>query len=383
MNSRTWRHPRAYIGSFTSAGGRGITTAALDPRTGALSALHHTEDTVANPSFLALAPAGGLLYAVSETDPGAVAALRLDGRGPAGSPGAGRSSAGAFPVLLKPPAPVDGAGPTHLAATADSLCTANYTSGSVSLLPLRADGAPGAPARTHRHHGRGPVRERQQGPHAHGVTPDPSGRWLLCTDLGTDSVWIYDLRDAGAGLRPHREVPLRPGTGPRHLSFGPAHSGRGRAAARRAYVVNELDSSVVTCGWDPAGGALEPLGETRLVPPERAAAPNHPSALALAPDGRFAWAANRGEDSITVLDLTSSTLPERVATVPCGGCWPRDLAVHPAGRWLYAANERSGDVTWFGIDPATGIPRPAGSLPVPSASCVVIERTAGGPAAGA
>ncbi|MFE9331476.1 lactonase family protein [Streptomyces sp. NPDC006925] len=377
MNSSTRRHPRAYIGSFTSAGGRGITTAALDPRTGALSALHHTDHTVANPSFLALAPSVGLLYAVSETDRGAVAALRLDGPGPAGSPGAGGPSAGALPALLGTTVPVEGAGPTHLAVAGNSLCTANYTSGSVSMLPLRADGAPAAPARTHQHRGRGPVRERQEGPHAHGVTPDPSGRWLLCTDLGTDSVWIYDLRDADASLRPHREVPLRPGTGPRHLAFGPAHSGGRRIADRRAYVVNELDSTVVTCGWDPVRGTLEPLGETRLVPPDHAAAANHPSALAIAPDGRFAWAANRGDDSIAVLDLTSSALPERVALVPSGGCWPRDLAVHPAGHRLYAANERSGDVTWFGIDPATGMPRPAGSLPVPSASCVVIEPGAG------
>ncbi|SES01877.1 lactonase family protein [Streptomyces qinglanensis] len=379
MQGGTGRHARAYIGSFTSAGGRGITTAALDPRTGALSALHHTDDTVANPSFLALAPAGGLLYAVSETDRGAVAALRLDGPGPARSPGAGSPAVGPFPALLGGTVPVEGAGPTHLAVTGDSLCTANYTSGSVSMLPLRADGALGAPARTHQHRGRGPVAERQEGPHAHGVTPDPSGRWLLCTDLGTDSVWIYDLRDAaaGAGLRPHREVPLRPGTGPRHLAFGPAPSGSRRTAARRAYVVNELDSTVTTCSWDPRRGALEPLGETRLVPPERAAAANHPSALALAPDGRFAWAANRGDDSIAVLDLASSALPERVATVSCGGCWPRDLAVHPTGRRLYAANERSGDVTWFGIDPGTGIPVPVGSLPVPSASCVVIDPAAG------
>ncbi|MFE9391838.1 lactonase family protein [Streptomyces sp. NPDC006784] len=370
MNSSTRRYPRAYIGSFTSAGGRGITTAALDPRTGALSALHHTDDAVTNPSFLALAPAGGLLYAVSETDRGAVAALCLDGTGPAGSPPTGGPSLGTVPVLLDTVA-VGGAGPTHLAVTGGGLCTANYTSGSVSMLPLHADGTPGAPARTHQHRGRGPVGERQEGPHAHGVTPDPSGRWLLCTDLGTDSVWIYGLRNTDAGLRLHREVPLRPGTGPRHLAFGPT-SGGGRTGARRAYVVNELDSTVTTCSWDPARGALEPLGETRLVAPEGAAV-NHPSAFVLAPDGRFAWAANRGEDSIAVLDLAASALPERVATVPCGGRWPRDLAVHPAGRWLYAANERSGDVTWFEIDPVTGTPRPAGSLSAPSASCVVID----------
>ncbi|MGW6513769.1 beta-propeller fold lactonase family protein, partial [Streptomyces niveus] len=48
-----------------------------------------------------------------------------------------------------------------------------------------------------------------------------------------------------------------------------------------------------------------------------------------------------------------------------------DLALDPAGRRLYAANEHSGDVTWFDIDPATGIPSRAGSFEAPAASCVI------------
>ena len=43
------------------------------------------------------------------------------------------------------------------------------------------------------------------------------------------------------------------------------------------------------------------------------------------------------------------------------------------GTRLYAANERSGDVTWFDVDPADGIPRLAGSLPLPAVSCVLFD----------
>ncbi|MGI5347141.1 lactonase family protein [Streptomyces sp. CA-250714] len=373
MADGTQMQPRAYIGSFTSAGGRGITTAALDPRTGALTPLHHTKDAVPDPSFLALAPNSSVLYAVSETDQGTAAAFSLNSGEPPSDHGPSRDG----PVLLDGTVPVAGAGPTHLAATDSTLYTANYTSGSVTALPLHADGRLSSAAVTHQHHGRGPVGERQEGPHAHAVVPDPSGQWLLSTDLGTDSVWIYDLRGTAAGLRLHREIPLRAGTGPRHLAFAPVHPGQ-RDTPRRAYVVNELDSTVTTCRWDAETGELEPLGETRLLPPERAAAANYPSALAVSPDGRFAWAANRGDDSVTVLDLTSADLPTYVTTVPCGGHWPRDLALHPTGHWLYAANERSGDVTWFEVDPATGTPFLAGSLAAPAASCVVFEQATDG-----
>lgn len=350
---------RAYIGSFTSAGGRGITTASLDVASGSLTELHHTETLVPDPSYLTLAEGpggpgspGGHLYAVSERDPGGAAAFSLADRG--------------RPEPLGEPTPVKGSGPTHLTIAAGHLITANYGSGSISALPVRADGTLGSRASVHQHTGSGPETQRQEGPHAHAVVPDPSGRWLLAVDLGTDSVWIYDLRDAcpeGEPL-PYAEASLRPGSGPRHLVFSPGGA--------HAYVVNELDSSVTVCSWDAGTGTLEAIGQIATVPGSAAPERNYPSELVVSQDGRFAWAVNRGHDSISVFAVDASgAFMELTGTVPCGGHWPRDLALHPSGRWLYAANERSGDVTWFGIDQATGTPHRAGSIAAPAASCVV------------
>lgn len=352
MSEANGQAGRAYIGSFTSAEGRGIITAALDPRTGALTEVHHTGTLVRDPSALTLAAPGGPLYAVSERDPGAVAALSL------ADPDR--------PELLDGPTPVPGAGPTHLTLAAGRLFTADYGSGSVSSLPVRADGTLGDPAAVHRHTGGGPEPGRQETPHAHAVVADPSGRWLLSADLGTDSVWVYDLRQGppADGPRTHTEVALRTGSGPRQLVF---HPGGGHV-----YVVNELDSSLTVCGWDADDGTLEPLRRVATVPdpahPER----NYPSELAVSRDGRFAWAANRGHDSISVFDVAASgDSLELTGTVRCGGRWPRALALHPSQRWLYAANERSGDVSWFTVDQITGTPHLAGSLPAPAASSVV------------
>ncbi|MCK7621757.1 lactonase family protein [Streptomyces sp. RS10V-4] len=340
---------RAYIGSFTTAGGAGITTAAVDPVTGALTPLH-TTDAVANPSYLAPDPGGRYLYAVSETPDGAAAAFSLTPDGP---------------VPLGSAVPVDGAGPTHLTLAAGHLVTANYGSGDVSTLPLRADGTLGGPARVLAHEGSGPNADRQEGPHAHAVLPDPGGRRLLSVDLGTDSVRICDLDPASGALTVHGETRLRPGSGPRHLTF---HPGGGLA-----WVVNELTPTVTLCRWDGDRGTLTPLGETSLLPEGTApGGPAYPSAAVLSPDGRFAWVAIRGEDRIAVLSLGAGAgTAALVATVPCGGHWPRDLALHPGGRHLYAANERSGDVTWFTVDPESGVPVRGGSVAAPAASCVV------------
>ncbi|MEU1036689.1 lactonase family protein [Streptomyces mirabilis] len=340
---------RAFIGSFTSAGGPGIVEAAVDPATGALTETGIV-DGVANPSYLAVERTGEgpVLYAVSETTQGAVAAYDI---------------AGPVPRPICAPVSVHGEAPTHLAVARGHLLTANYDSGSVTVLPLAPDGTPQAASDVLRHEGRGPDPARQLGPHAHHVLPDPSGRWVLSVDLGTDSVRICSLNAQSGKLTLHGETALRPGTGPRHLAFHPA--------GHHAYVLGELEPTVIVCRWDEAAGVLEPVGATPLFP-DGADGAVSPSAPVVSHDGRHVWAAVRGTDTIAVLALDAvGEQADLISSVPCGGRWPRDLVLHPSGTRLYTANEGSGDVTWLDIDSATGIPHRAGSLSVPAASNVV------------
>ncbi|CAM5316398.1 hypothetical protein SXANM310S_04625 [Streptomyces xanthochromogenes] len=341
------RAARAFIGSFTTAGGNGVTAVAVDTRTGALTPLGSSA-AVADPSYLAVSENGAVLYAVGESADGTAAAFDIGGDAPR---------------LLGDPVPVRAAGPTHLALAAGHLVTANYTSGSVTALPLRPDGGLGPATSVLAHHGSGPDPDRQRGPHAHQVLAAPGGRWVVSVDLGTDSVRVCELGPDTGALRLHAETALRPGSGPRHLAFHPG--------GRHAYVLNELTPTLTVCRWDAEAGVLEPLHEVRVVE-DGVSADTYPSEVVVAHDGRFVWAANRGHDSIAVLALDASGAQARlVTTVDCGGHWPRDLTLDPSGRRLYASNERSGDVTWFDIDEATGVPARAGSLDAPAASCLV------------
>ncbi|MGW1957167.1 lactonase family protein [Streptomyces sp. NPDC001920] len=337
------RGTRAYIGSFTAAGGRGITTASVAPGSGALTVLGSVAG-VPDPAYLALSPDGDRLYAVSETAEGTVAAYRLGAD---------------TPELAGPPVPVGGSGPVHLSLFDGHVLTANYGSGSVTAVPVRPDGTlADAPSAVLRHTGSGPHTPRQLGPHTHQVLPAPGGRWAVGVDLGADSVRVYT--SAGNTLEVHREIALRPGSGPRHLAFHPF--------APYAYVLNELTPTVTVCHWDADDGTLKPLAETPVLPgpPDGDA---YPSGIVASPDGRFVRTAIRGEDVLSTFAVEGEEL-RLTGTVTCAGHWPR--AITESEGFLYVANERSGDVSWFALDPDTGLPRYEGSIEVPAASCVVI-----------
>ncbi|WP_197696387.1 lactonase family protein [Nocardia terpenica] len=339
--------PRAYLGCYTSdgAGGRGIGVAVRDPRTGALTVTSTID--VTDPSFLAPSPDGRFLYAVDEgSGPGSVTAVDL------------RQDP---PKVLNTVA-VQGNAPTHLCVTPDGrwALTANYDSGSVSVLRIAADGSLGEVTDVARHNGSGPDPDRQAGPHAHQVLVDPSGRWILAVDLGVDSVYVYRLADGK--LIPHDQVRMAAGSGPRHLCFHPDD--------RRAYVANELDSTITVCEWFADDGILRPV-QAVAADSNTGGSRNYPSEPVVSRDGRILYVANRGHDNIATFGLFDNLLVP-LATTPCGGVFPRDLTLDPEGTRLYAANQKSNSVTRLDLDPMTGLPGAASPpLDFPAASCVL------------
>jgi 6-phosphogluconolactonase (cycloisomerase 2 family) len=181
---------------------------------------------------------------------------------------------------------------------------------------------------------------------------------VLAVDLGTDAVYRYDL-DAASGRLLPQLPPVRtgPGTGPRHLARHPD--------GLHCYVAGELDGTVTTYGLD-AGDTLHERGR---VPSSERAGHVQPSELAVGADGRFLYVANRGVGTVAVFALDGG-LPRYVTEVDTGGEWPRHFAL--IGPHLYVADERAHLIGVFGVDPATGVPAPAGEpVEVSSPTCVL------------
>jgi 6-phosphogluconolactonase len=245
-----------------------------------------------------------------------------------------------------------GAQPIHLSVHPSGrwLLCANWGSGSIAVHPIGAGGA------------LGPATDlvAYPKPYAHMVVADPAGRWVLAVHYALGAVFTYHLDLESGRLRQRGETRLHDGAGPRHLAF---HPGGGAV-----YVVNEADSTVTACAYDPERGRLEP-GETVRTVPADTTVDNYPSAVLVSPDGRFVYVANRFHDSVAVL-ATGPRL-RLIATYPCGGAFPRDMALADGGRLLLVANERADLVAGLAVEP-DGTLRPAPwTLPIPAPTCVL------------
>ncbi|EDY62384.2 secreted protein [Streptomyces pristinaespiralis ATCC 25486] len=326
-----------FIGTYTSAegGGPGIATATYDGTSGRITGTGVVEG-VGDPSYLAVHPSGRTLYAVDERDAGAVTAVRLD-------------AGGAHQVIGS--RPTGGPAPCHLSVHPSGrwLLSANYGSGSVAVHPLAASGAPGERTDlvTHSEPPPGPGRS---GPHAHQIVTSPDGGHVLAVDLGNDTVYTYRLDTRAGTLAEVSRTTLKPGAGPRHLTFHPS--------GRYAYVANELDNTVVVCAYDPRTGRLRPGAPQ---PTGTGSGTSYPAQLVVTGDGGYAYLANRGHNSLTRYAVEAGGSRLRLLdTVPVGGDFPRHIALSPSGGLLFAANQRSSTVTVFHVDRRTGELRSAG-----------------------
>jgi 6-phosphogluconolactonase len=241
------------------------------------------------------------------------------------------------------------------------LFVANYGSGNVVSFAIEPDGRIGEMTGKDQHSGSSVNPRRQQGPHAHAVVISPDNRFLFVPDLGLDRILIYRIDEARQSFTPNNPsyVSVNPGLGPRHFVFG--------AGAKFAYAVCEMGSSVVAFSYDHESGKLTPVQTISTLPADFSGEDNS-AEIAVSPSGRFLYASNRGNDSITVfqVDMKTGNL-SKIQIVPTQGKIPRNFVIDPTGRYLLAANQNSNNIVIFSIEQGSGQLTPTGqAADVPS-----------------
>ena len=346
-----------YVGTYTDHGSKGIYAYRFDSSHGKLTSLGLAAETP-EPSFLAIDSSGRFLYAVNETvsyngqPTGAVSAFAIH-------PETGKLS------LLNQVSSRD-QGPAHIALdrTGKNALVANYTLGSVAVLPVMEDGRLAEASSFVQHEGSSVNPERQKGPHAHAIALSPDNRFAVVADLGLDQLLIYRFDAAKGTLGEKPEVvKTKPGAGPRHLVFS--------SDGRFLYVINELQSTIETYSYNAGTGAPHEL-QTVSTLPQGFRGNNTAAEIEIDPSGNFLFASNRGEDSVAVFAINSATGGlTHIETVPSGGKTPRNFAIDPTGSWLLVANQDSDSIVVFSIDRKTGRLTSTGEmLKVPSPTCL-------------
>ncbi len=278
-----------------------------------------------SPAFLA--QYGEFVYSVNELDPGRVSAFALTDDG----------------LAFLNTVPTDGAYPCHVAATADWLSVANYSTGSVATFRID-DGAIGERVDFSQQAGSGPNPIRQKSAHAHQTYLLADGD-MLVPDLGSDRLYWYRIDAAGSFVGEPGVTRLAAGAGPRHVERHPA--------LPVLYVINELGNTIDVL----ERGADSPMRILQTVStlPDGFAGSSTTSEIIVSGDGRFVYGSNRGHDSIVsfaVDDEGRLSEPEYVST---RGEHPRFFTVDPSGGWLLAANQNSDNVVVFALE--NGRPR--------------------------
>lgn len=316
------------VGTYTGDGSDGIYRLSFDPKTGDLSDLKLMAKQD-NPSFLTISPDRNYVYSVGERDSGIVAAYKWNNE---------------TLQLVNKQSSV-GANPCYIDIANGWVAASNYSSGNVVVYKVLEDGSLPSDPFNFQHEGKGPNEARQEGPHAHFSKFSFDGRYLYTVDLGIDQVIAYpvtkdSIRDGFVAFE------LEPGDGPRHIAFDNERN--------RAYIVTELSNVIVSVNVDPVTGMFEEVDRKSTLP-ETFEGESYCADIHLTSNGRFLYASNRGDNSISIFAVDDNGILNLQNVEPVKGDWPRNFTLSPDEKYLLVANQNSNNIVVFEVNSASGL----------------------------
>ena len=285
-----------------------------------------------NPTFVSVLPDGNLVV-VNEIHDGQVSLY---------------SPSGNFATRFSS-APTGSADPTHLTSLPDGshIVAANYSGGAVTVHERRPLCIK-APLVTVQYEGSGPT-PRQESPHPHQVVVYEADKSILVPDLGMDVIHVHSIDDLLQGNPRHRDIPMAPGCGPRHLIV----------QDHTALVVCELDNTVRAMNLQ--------TGEELSVAAASTTAGSLPSAIRMV-DPNHVLVGNRGPDTISVLQWKDGQLTY-LGESGCGGKHPRDFALTADRKHVVVANLHSNNLAILRYHPETTSLEVVDTLETASPTC--------------
>ena len=320
-----------FVGTYTKGESTGIYTFTLDTQENQLTQIKVAAE-LDNPTYLNISRDNRFLYSVvKEGDSGGVAGFAVN-------PESGELT----PINTQL---LEGSSPCHVSVDnqTKTAFSANYHKGEV-VSYLINNGTLTNPVSIIKHEGSGPD-PRQEKAHTHFAELTPDEKFLAVCELGSDQLITYQVDESGT-LKEVTRLAVRPGSGPRHLTFHPNK--------KFAYIMTEFSSEVIALRYDSENGSFTEI-QTISTIPEDFTENNQGSAIHISSDGRFVYAGNRGHNSIAVFGVDNDTgkldLIDRVSTQ---GDWPRDFSLDPTEKFLVASNQNSSNLVLYSRNIETG-----------------------------
>lgn len=322
------------IGTYTRGNSEGIYVYKMNTETGDVT--YANKAAASNPSYLAVSPDEKFVYAVNEdaNDKGSVSVFAFDKANGALKYIDKQTSGGDHPVYV------------DIDKTGKWVAVANYTGGSLSTLPIMANGTLGVPT-TVQHTGSSVDKERQNKPHVHSTVFSPDNKYIFAPDLGLDKVMIYSF-NAGSGKPAPARVPFAattPGSGPRHLTFHPN--------GKFMYLMEEMGGAVSAYKYN--NGKLTLIQHISSYPADfkekKSGADIH-----ISPDGKFLYASNRTPaNTIAIFSIAKNGKLTLIGSEPAKGDVPRNFTIDPTGNFLLVANQESDNIVVMKRNKQTGL----------------------------
>lgn len=289
----------------------------IDP--GSLSTVKTGETYTPSPTFLTLDKSGKVLYVTNETKDDAMASAFSF------NPTTGHLNLINSALVLADE-------PTYVSTNGGKVVTANYGSGTITMMNREKDGSLGQADWRIELGNKGES-------HPHAVVFSPDGKDLFVPDLGLDRVFHFNISSEvppitidDGGIR------LPEGTGPRHIIYGKNRS--------TLYLIAEKSPKIFVLRQN--GGALEVIQEVS------AGSKSSGAHISVSPDGRFLYTSFRsGGDGIMIHSIGDDGKLTYVGFTPTGK-HPRQFVISPDGRFLAVASRDNGSVVFYERDNEKG-----------------------------
>jgi 6-phosphogluconolactonase len=196
----------------------------------------------------------------------------------------------------------------------------------------------------------------------HSIVIDGTNRFVFVQHLGSDQILQFCFDAKTGKLIPNAPpvVPMKTGTGPRHLIFS--------ADNKFAYLLCELTATLTALALDQDTGLLTPACAVKALPPDSklvAGAPRlqtgHGKAtrdvandiwaadLHLTPNGTFLYATERTDSTITAFRADRATGELTYLSTTPTERQPRGFAIDPWGKFMVVAGELSDTISVYAI----------------------------------